>query len=175
MKTYQFRVLFESDGDGWFVSCPALEEHHGGALTWGQTREEAYEDIVKVLEIVLGSMIESGLPIPEEPADAALIDADQVFATVRPKLKPVPKKPHPKKTYRFRVELEPDEDGWFVRCPTLERYGAATWGETKEKAHKYIEEVLGMVLESMIELGIPIPEEPEDTLMAEDEGLAVTI
>lgn len=65
------------------------------------------------------------------------------------------------KTYRFRVVLEPDEDDWFVRCPTLERYGAATWGETKEEAYQHIEEVLEMVLESMVELGMPIPEEPQ--------------
>ena len=79
------------------------------------------------------------------------------------------------KTYKFRVEIESDENGWFVRCPTLERYGAATWGETKEQAHKHIEEVLEMVLESMVELGIPIPEEPQDVSLAKEEILAVSI
>ena len=63
------------------------------------------------------------------------------------------------KTYRFRVELEPDEGGWFVRCPTLERYGAATWGGTREEAYRHIEEVVGMVLESMVELGVAVPGE----------------
>ena len=79
------------------------------------------------------------------------------------------------KTYRFRVELQPDGDGWFVRCPTLERYGAATWGETKEQAHRHIKEVLAMVLESMLELGIPVPEEPRHAFLREAESLAVTI
>jgi len=42
----------------------------------------------------------------------------------------------------------------------LEDRGAATWGYTREEALKNIEEVLQMTLESMIETGEPIPEEP---------------
>ena len=79
------------------------------------------------------------------------------------------------KTYRFRIELQPDGDGWFVRCPTLERFGAATWGEIPEQAHRHIKEVLAMVVESMLELGIPVPEEPAGALLREAESLAVTI
>ena len=79
------------------------------------------------------------------------------------------------KTYRFRVELQPDGDGWFVRCSALERYGAATWGGTREQAHRHIKEVLAMVLESMLELGISVPEEPGGALLREAESLAVTI
>ena len=71
------------------------------------------------------------------------------------------------KTYRFRVELEPDEGGWFVRCPTLEGYGAATWGETREEAYRHIEEVVGMVLENMVELGVAIPGEVGGGFLAE--------
>ena len=79
-------------------------------------------------------------------------------------------------TYKFRVELEPDDDGWLIRCPALERYGAATWGETKEEAHKHIEEVLGTVLESMAELGMPIPDGPDvAALPALSEGNSFTI
>ena len=79
------------------------------------------------------------------------------------------------KTYRFRIELQPDGDGWFVRCPALERYGAATWGETPEQAHRHIKEVLAMVLESMLELGIPVPEDPGGAFLREAESLAVTV
>ena len=67
------------------------------------------------------------------------------------------------KTYHVRVVLEPDEGGWFVFAPGLERYGAATWGQTREQAIKYIrDEVLPMVLEELLERGTPIPEEPEE-------------
>ena len=62
------------------------------------------------------------------------------------------------KSYRFRVELEAEEDGWFVRCPTLERYGGVAWGGTEEEAHRRIREVLGLVVASMVELGMPVPE-----------------
>ena len=79
------------------------------------------------------------------------------------------------KTYRFRAEIEPDEDGWFVHCPTMEPYGAATWGETKDKAQKRIEEVLGLVLESMVELGMPIPREDDDTSLGKGYLVSATI
>ena len=61
------------------------------------------------------------------------------------------------KSYRFRVELEAEEDGWFVRCPTLERYGGVAWGGTEEEAYRRIREVLGLVVASMVELGMPVP------------------
>lgn len=72
------------------------------------------------------------------------------------------------KTYNFKVVLEPDEDsdgnpfGWHAYCPAIERLGASTWGETEEKALKNINEVVRMVVESMLERGDRIPEEPAD-------------
>lgn len=171
MKTYRIRVVFESDGDGWFASCPALEQWE--PLSWGQSREEARKAVARDLEITLGCMIESGSPIPEEPEESVSRGEDEIFVTVRPKLKS-PKKVGSKKTYRFHVEMEADEDVWFVRCPVLERYGAATWGKTREEARKHIRDVLGMVLETMLEEGIPIPEEQQDA-SREGESLAVTI
>ena len=171
MKTYRLRIVFESDGDGWFASCPALEQWE--PLSWGESREEAHKTVVRDLEITLGCMIESGAPIPEESEESDSLEENQVFVTVQPKLRP-PQKATSIRTYRFRVEIEPDEDMWFVRCPALERYGAATWGETQEQARKHIQEVLGMVLKTMLEEGIPIPEEPEDTSL-EGECLVVTI
>ena len=64
------------------------------------------------------------------------------------------------KTYNFRVIVEPDEDRWFAYSPGLEHRGAATWGYTKEEARANIRVVLKMTLESMIEHGEHIPEEP---------------
>ena len=78
------------------------------------------------------------------------------------------------KTYHVRVVLEPDEGGWFVFAPGLERYGAATWGQTREQAIKYIrDEVLPMVLEELLELGIPIPEPAEEVGLPPEEGALV--
>jgi len=61
------------------------------------------------------------------------------------------------KTYTFDVAVEPDEDRWHAECPILVRQGAATWGYTREEALKNIEEVVRMVVESLIERGESIP------------------
>ncbi len=55
------------------------------------------------------------------------------------------------KSYVFRVIVEPDEDRWHAYCPVLEKYGAATWGYTKEEALKSIEEVIEMVVDELVE------------------------
>jgi predicted RNase H-like HicB family nuclease len=80
------------------------------------------------------------------------------------------------KTYTFRVVVEPDEDRWFAYCPVLEHKGGATWGYTKEEALKNIREVVEMTIESMIEHGEPIPEEPETEVKVSSEPLvAITV
>ncbi len=79
------------------------------------------------------------------------------------------------KTYEFRVVVEPDEDQWIAFCPALVKQGAATGGCTREEAFKNIQEVLVMVLDSMIELGMPILDEPQDGILPPEERLAVTV
>lgn len=80
------------------------------------------------------------------------------------------------KTYAFKVVVEPDEDRWFASCPTLEKYGAATWGYTKEEALKHIHEVVEMVIEELVEDGEPIPESPhEDVAVFHESRVAVTV
>lgn len=64
------------------------------------------------------------------------------------------------KTYVFRVVVEPDEDRWVAYCPTLKDRGAATWGNTQEDALENIRQVLQMTVESMVEHGEAIPEDP---------------
>ena len=61
------------------------------------------------------------------------------------------------KTYTFRVDLEPDEEGWRAFYPPWEEIGASTWGKTKEEALRNITEVLSMILEEFVEEGKPIP------------------
>lgn len=61
------------------------------------------------------------------------------------------------KSYTFPIEIEPDEDRWFARVPELEAQGAAAWGVTKEEAIRNIQEVAQMVIESLLEDGVPLP------------------
>jgi predicted RNase H-like HicB family nuclease len=51
------------------------------------------------------------------------------------------------KTYTFKVIVEPDGDRWHASCPALQKYGAATWGATKEEAYRHIQEVVQMIIE----------------------------
>ena len=62
------------------------------------------------------------------------------------------------KTYSFKVVVEPDEDRWHAYCPPLVHQGAATWGHTQEEALRNIEDVVTMVVESLIEHGEPVAE-----------------
>ncbi len=62
------------------------------------------------------------------------------------------------KSYVFKVELEPDAEGWRAFCPPLEDVGASTWGKTREEALDNIREVLIMVVSEFAEDGRPIPE-----------------
>ena len=66
------------------------------------------------------------------------------------------------KTYSFKVVVEPDNDRWHAYCPALERYGAATWGNTSEEALRHIQEVVQIILEELREEGKPIPEGPPE-------------
>jgi len=68
------------------------------------------------------------------------------------------------KSYTFKVVVEPDEDRWHAFCPALEDQGASTWGHTREEALKHIDEVVKLVVESMIERGEKLPEETTENV-----------
>ena len=76
------------------------------------------------------------------------------------------------KTYLFRIEVEPDEEGWRAFCPLLEELGASTWGDTKEVALHNIQEVLSMIVEESIAGNRPIPLTKDVTV---SEGAFVTV
>ena len=61
------------------------------------------------------------------------------------------------KTSTFKVVVEPDDDRWHAYCPALEKFGAASWGNTKKEALKHIHEVVQMVVEELVEEGTAIP------------------
>ena len=80
------------------------------------------------------------------------------------------------KTYMFRVVVEPDEERWLAYCSALEKYAAATWGNTREEALHHIQEVIQMVLQELVEDQEAIPVEPsEDVIVSSEPRVAVTI
>ena len=80
-------------------------------------------------------------------------------------------------TYTFTAVVEPDDDRWYAYCPALVRHGGATWGETREDAFANLEQVVKMVVASMVEHGEPIIEgAPTGTVQVSEEPLvAVTV
>lgn len=80
------------------------------------------------------------------------------------------------KSYIFKAVVEPDEDRWSAFCPALLKQGAATWGHTQEEALKNLQEVVQMVLESLIEHSEPVPEGPaEEVQVSKEPHVAVTV
>jgi predicted RNase H-like HicB family nuclease len=74
----------------------------------------------------------------------------------------------------FKVVIEPDEDRWHAYCPALVERGAATWGATREEALANIEDVVKMVVASMLEHGEAI--EPADAVeVSREPRIAVTV
>jgi predicted RNase H-like HicB family nuclease len=86
------------------------------------------------------------------------------------------------RTYNFKVVVEPDEDfdgnpsGWHAYCPVLEQQGASTWGATETEALKNINELVRMVVESMLEHRERIPDGPSDQVeVTVEPRVAVTV
>ena len=78
------------------------------------------------------------------------------------------------KSYLFKIVLEKDEDVYHAYCPALK--GASTWGYTEEEAIRNIQEVIQMVVGSMIEHGELIPETPtEQVQILPESAIAITI
>ena len=157
MKTYKFLGEIELEGDEWIVRCPAMERY--GGFAGGDTKEEAWSYCQKILTANIETMLELGMPVPEESEHPVPLKENQRFITVQPKPEPSHKDVQSAKTYKFQAVIEPDEDEWFACCPTLETRGAATGGITWEEAYINIHQVLKMTLESMIEYGEQIPDE----------------
>jgi predicted RNase H-like HicB family nuclease len=51
MKTYAFKVVVEPDEGGYHAYCPALR--HLGAVTQGDTAEEALKNINEVVQLIV--------------------------------------------------------------------------------------------------------------------------
>ena len=76
MTSYVFKVVIELDEheDGrkaYQAYCPDIEE----AVTWGDTRKEAFQRIDELLQSLVQMRIEKGLPVPaiQEVESAAVV------------------------------------------------------------------------------------------------------
>jgi len=78
-------------------------------------------------------------------------------------------------TYNFKVVVEPDGERWHAYCPALVSQGAATWGHTEKEALKNIEDVVKMVVESLLEHGDPIPTSPSGFVQVSPEPQVAVI
>lgn len=79
------------------------------------------------------------------------------------------------KTYSIRFVVEPDGERWHAYCPALVQQGAATWGYTRQEAIKAINEVVQMVVESLLDHGEALPAEPADQVHVSDEPKVAVI
>jgi predicted RNase H-like HicB family nuclease len=79
-------------------------------------------------------------------------------------------------TYNFPAIVEPDEDRWFAYCPPLLEQGGSTWGYTPQEALRNLEDVVRLVVESLIAHGDPVPKAQADSSTVVDEPhVAVTV
>jgi predicted RNase H-like HicB family nuclease len=60
---HRFTVIFEKENEGGYhVFCPALP----GCHTQSETLEEGIENIREAMQLYVETLIEDGLPVPEE-------------------------------------------------------------------------------------------------------------
>ena len=79
-------------------------------------------------------------------------------------------------TYNFPAIVEADENRWLAYCPPLLSQGGSTWGYTPQDALRNLEEVVWMVVESLIEHGDPVPSADAATgAVADEPRVAVTV
>jgi predicted RNase H-like HicB family nuclease len=61
MKQLTLPIVVESDSDGYFVSCPALQ----GCYSQGDTYEEAVENIKDAIRLHIEDRLADGEEVPE--------------------------------------------------------------------------------------------------------------
>lgn len=84
MKTYTFKAIVEPDEDRWHAYCPAL--HQYGAATWGDTREEAFQHIQEVVQMIIDELREDGIALPVGPKEDVEVFAGERVATFASRL-----------------------------------------------------------------------------------------
>lgn len=87
MKSYIFKVVLEKDkwpdepdsAAVWRAYIPALEAK--GAASWGETQEEALENLKDALDLVVAHMRAVGESLPQEPSPLVRT-SDELMLTV---------------------------------------------------------------------------------------------
>ncbi len=88
LKSYTFKVVLEKDKwpdepdekAVWRAYVPILE--HKGAASWGNTPEEALQNLQEALHLLLEDMLELGEPIPESKDEVIVFDEPHVTVTL---------------------------------------------------------------------------------------------
>lgn len=62
MKTYTFKVVVEPDEGGYHAYCPVLRRY--GAVTQGDSAEEALKNIHEVVRMIVDELREDHVPLP---------------------------------------------------------------------------------------------------------------
>ena len=62
MKTYIFPITLEQADNAWHVFVPGLESR--GAVTWGETRDEALRNIQEVMQMIVEEYLEEDEALP---------------------------------------------------------------------------------------------------------------
>ncbi len=78
-------------------------------------------------------------------------------------------------TYSFKVVVKPDGNRWHAYCPALVSAGAASWGYTSREALRNIQDVVRMVVDSLVEKGEAVPSEPSDQVQIVSEPQVAVI
>ena len=68
-RTLTLNVVVEAGEDQWHAYCPALRRH--GAVTCGDTKEQAFKHIFEVIAMIVEELREEGAPIPQTSNDSA--------------------------------------------------------------------------------------------------------
>ena len=71
---YMFNVLIDENAGSWNARCPAME--HLGAITSGETKEEALTHIHSILLLILLEMERNGTEIPKDEIHPKSIPVD---------------------------------------------------------------------------------------------------
>ena len=78
------------------------------------------------------------------------------------------------KTYQFTVVFEQDEDGVFIATvPALQ--GCNSFGNTIEDAEKNIKDAIEGYVETLQEIGDPIPEQKESASFSLSKPLKISL
>ncbi len=70
MKTLTLPIIIETDSDGYFVSCPALQ----GCYSQGESYEEAVDNIKDAIRLHVADRLAEGEEIPQVSVSLSTVE-----------------------------------------------------------------------------------------------------